>query len=267
MLAGVDEGRPRSLVFGEVADLYDRRRPSYPPELVDTVVASAPPGSALVDVGCGTGQATSLFAVRGVAVVGVEASPAMAAQARTRCRPFPRVTVVTSRFEDWDGPRAGFGAVTAAQSWHWVDQDLGLAKAAHVLCPEGVLALFWNTPRPEGTPLAGELQEAYRRQAPDLADSSVVFRWHAGADEQEERLVRSGWFGPCERRSWDWASTYTTEEYVELLQTHSDHRLLPGDQRRRLLDDVAAVVDRAGGRLTYAYRTLLVMSARRPSGA
>jgi SAM-dependent methyltransferase len=227
------------------------------------VVAAAPAATTFVDVGCGTGQATSQLAERGLTVIGLEPSRAMADVARERCGRFPGVTVVTSSFEDWDGARAGVGAVTAAQSWHWVDPERGPAKAAHVLRPGGLLALFWNTPRLEATPLGQELQEAYRRHAPELAVSSVVFRWDAEAHEHERRLARSGWFASAQRRSWDWDADYTTEAYVELLQTHSDHRLLPDGRRRRLLDDVAAVIDASGGQITYGYRSVLVTCVRR----
>ena len=52
--------RPRRLVFGEVAELYDSVRPSYPDALVDDVLAfaGAGPGDPALEVGAGTGKAT-----------------------------------------------------------------------------------------------------------------------------------------------------------------------------------------------------------------
>ena len=37
--------RPRRLVFGEVAGLYDRARPGYPAALIDDLVTWAQPGA------------------------------------------------------------------------------------------------------------------------------------------------------------------------------------------------------------------------------
>jgi len=54
------------MVFGEVADEYDDVRAGYAPELVDTVFdyLGRVPRRA-IEVGAGTGKATSAFAGRG----------------------------------------------------------------------------------------------------------------------------------------------------------------------------------------------------------
>src|ERR671933_454382 len=56
--------------FEEVPELYERARPLYPPELFDDLVAYAglEAGSRVLEIGCGTGQATLPLAERGLAV-------------------------------------------------------------------------------------------------------------------------------------------------------------------------------------------------------
>ena len=73
--------RERRLVFGEVAELYDRHRPTYPAELIDDLVALAGLDASrpVLEVGAGTGKATVLFAQRGIPVLAIEPSPEMAA--------------------------------------------------------------------------------------------------------------------------------------------------------------------------------------------
>jgi len=66
--------------FGDDAGRYDRARPGYPARLTGRIV-TASPGRDLLDVGCGTGIASRLFACRGVPVVGVEPNADMRAQA------------------------------------------------------------------------------------------------------------------------------------------------------------------------------------------
>ena len=73
--------RPRRLVFGEVAGLYDRARPSYPASLIDDLVSWAQPGGRALEIGAGTGKATRLLAARGVSVLGIEPSAEMAVYA------------------------------------------------------------------------------------------------------------------------------------------------------------------------------------------
>ncbi|MER5895917.1 methyltransferase domain-containing protein, partial [Streptomyces sp. NPDC001876] len=70
-------------IFDEDAELYDRARPGYPPELYDGLaeLAGARPGSRVLEVGCGTGQATVPLAGRGCRITAVEAGARMAAVA------------------------------------------------------------------------------------------------------------------------------------------------------------------------------------------
>jgi ubiquinone/menaquinone biosynthesis C-methylase UbiE len=61
-------GRRRTgAVFNEVAELYDRVRPTYPGELFEDLVAITGLGqqSSVLEVGCGTGQATRSLAALG----------------------------------------------------------------------------------------------------------------------------------------------------------------------------------------------------------
>jgi protein-L-isoaspartate O-methyltransferase len=85
-------GDERRLAFGQVAQLYDRVRPSYPPVVIDAVLDFV--GSAdrvrIVEVGAGTGNATTLLAQRGLAVLALEPDRAMAAVARGLRRLSPR---------------------------------------------------------------------------------------------------------------------------------------------------------------------------------
>jgi SAM-dependent methyltransferase len=96
--------REQRLVFGEVAELYDRARAAYSEAVIDDVLRFAGgDGSRLraLEFGAGTGKATVAFAVRGLAIVAIEPSAAMAAVARRNCKPFPNVRLECTTFEDW----------------------------------------------------------------------------------------------------------------------------------------------------------------------
>src|SRR6266567_7043011 len=91
MDVGDEAGREQRTVFGEAAELYDRARAGCPEELVDDVVthcAAATPRA--LEVGPGTGKATVALAARGVEIVALEPSAAMANVAARRCASFPR---------------------------------------------------------------------------------------------------------------------------------------------------------------------------------
>src|SRR5215469_491773 len=108
--------RALGYVFNEVPELYDRMRPAYPDELFSDLVAitGLDEQSAVLEVGCGTGQATRSLAGLRCSVTAVEPGAAMAALARRNLEAFSNVEVETSRFEDWDDRGRRFDVVVAA---------------------------------------------------------------------------------------------------------------------------------------------------------
>jgi hypothetical protein len=59
----------------------------------------------------------------------------LAAVARRRLAGYPQASVVTGSFEDWQPARAGFDAVLAVSSLHWIDPELRYAKPYALLRP------------------------------------------------------------------------------------------------------------------------------------
>lgn len=251
----------RATVFGQAAELYDRRRPTYPIAAVDDVLAAAPGARDLVDVGCGTGKLAVLFAARGLRCTGVEPDPAMAAVAR---RNLPDAQIVESRFEDWDAPAGSVDLVTSGQAWHWVDPAGAVPKAAHVLRPGGVLAIVNNTPRDGGMDLRAETDPLYEAAQAGMSASSVVFCWPVDEAAQRAAIADSGLFAIEETWHHDWDNPMSAEAYGELIQTHSDHRLLAPDRLAWLVDNVSRAIEQHGGVVTMRYRTTVTL-ARTPA--
>ena len=253
--------REQRLVFGEVAERYDRARPSYPAELVGdvAVVLGLPARARVLEVGTGTGKATTLWADAGYEVLGLEPSEEMAAIARRNFADRGNVTIETVGLEDWALEPEAFDLVTAAQAWHWVDRQLGFPKAHDALRANGGIALFWNWERDRPTDVDVVFDEVYQRLAPDLVDQPLKARI-GGAIRDE--LAASPHFGDVIVRRYPWEKVYTPETYVDLLGTHSDHRMLPDDARRRLHDGVAGVIDGLGGTVTIGYTTEVLIASR-----
>lgn len=262
----------RRLVFGQVAELYDRARPSYPAALVDDVLAFAGVrrGDLAVEVGAGTGKATALFAARELSIVALEPSHAMAEIARRKTSRFPNVAIEEVDFERWT-PERRCRLVYSAQAWHWVDPRLRFLRAAQALVDDGVLAAFWNRVRWEASPLRDELDEAYRREAPELGAAIPQGPMQPSVGQPDERLrdwqgdpqLSTGFTEP-EWRTYAWVQAYRREDYLSLLQTHSDHAILPPPRREALLRAVGDLIDRAGGVIEIEYVTRLGLA--RPAG-
>jgi SAM-dependent methyltransferase len=251
-----DERTKRALVFGEVAELYDRARPSYPDALVEDVVAEIPDASRarVLEVGAGTGKATKLLAPKLGVLVALEPDPAMAAIATRHCAAMPNVDVVVDRFEDWVTAGPVFDAIVAAHCWHWVDPRVGCTKARSLVRADGVLAAFWNVPVLEASPLAPAIGQAYREHAPQLEDKTSSTR-----ASFESSVARHPGFRVRDQREYDWDQVYTAHQYTDMLCTHSDHHLLPTAERDALVAAVRRVIDDAGGTITLRYETMLVL--------
>ncbi|WP_323376129.1 class I SAM-dependent methyltransferase [Streptomyces sp. RB17] len=254
--------------FDEEAELYDRARPAYPPELYDDLaeLAGAGPGSRVLEVGCGTGQATVPLARRGCRVTAVEAGPSMAALARRNLAGAGTVQVVTAEFENWPLPDEPFDAVVSATAFHWIDPAVRVTKAADALRPGGALAVVRTQHVRGGTEqFFVEVQRCYERFDPATPPG---LRLPAAADvdgsDHAQEVARSGRFGPTAFRRYEQDLTYTTAEYLELLRTYSGHRALPPAARTGLLECIAALVEqRYGGRVTKRQLIELGVSRRR----
>jgi SAM-dependent methyltransferase len=255
--------RERRLAFGEVAELYDRARPSYPAALIDDVLelAALSPGQRAVEIGAGTGKATVLFAERGTAVHALEPSAEMAAIAERNLARYPAVTIERVDFEHWQQPESTFGLVYSGQAWHWVSRETRYAKARSALVAGGLLAAFWNRPDWDRCGLREEIDAAYGRVAPELLPDGPMrpgsARW---VDEWPKDIANSPDFAQPEIRTYSWDQRYSSGEYVQLLSTHSDHILLDPAMSEALYRDIAGAIDRHGGVLSITYLTRLCVA-------
>jgi SAM-dependent methyltransferase len=248
--------RRRAGAFGEVAELYDRARPRYPVELVDRLLAEGPLD--VIDVGCGTGIAAAELSARGCRVLGVEPDQRMAAVATRR-----GLAVEESSFEHWDARGRRFDLLMSAQAWHWVDPAIGPSKAHAVVRDGGIAALFWNRGRPPAE-LQDALGDVYRQHLREPASSSIL---RHGSDvgrvrDVADQLRSSRLFAVVSVERFPNPVAYTTEGWIDHLQTQSQHLVLEPARRRSLLADVASAIESFGGRFVVAYETWLVRARR-----
>ncbi|WP_410667490.1 class I SAM-dependent methyltransferase [Amycolatopsis sp. cmx-4-68] len=253
------EARAFAESFGIDADRYDRARPEYPADLVARVVAASP-GPDFLDVGCGTGIEARQFRAAGCRVLGVDPDPRMAAFARNT-----GIDVEVAKFEDWDGGGRTFDAVVAGQAWHWVDPVAGPAKAAGVLRPGGLLAVFAHVFQPPEA-VGAALAEGLRRVLPDSPfageSRSPAELYEVMFAQFADGIRDAGGFGAPERWSFPWERTYTRDEWLDLLPTTGGLTRLAPDALADVLAGVGAAIDALGGGFTLSYTTLAVVAAK-----
>jgi SAM-dependent methyltransferase len=254
-----DDRVRRRAGFDRVAALYDRVRPGYPAAMFDDLAELAGPGRVL-EIGCGTGQATIGLARKGYSVLAVELGPRLAAVAAERLAPFDAVRVEVGDFDRWRTDEPGFDIVFAATAFHWLDPATRDRRTAALLRPGGALATVGTFHIAGGTTeFFVDVQACYRRYDPDTPAnlrpqpaSAIPFDTHVG---------------PCYDRPvfrrYEWSVGYRTADYLDLLRTYSPSLAMAPLAREGLLRDIGALIDgRYGGRITKRYLTELRVAPR-----
>jgi SAM-dependent methyltransferase len=220
-----------------VASIYDAQRAGYPQALFADIVAAAQlrQGDRVLEVGCGSGQATIGFVAEGLEVVGTDPGSALIDLARQKfLGRAAAAQFIVSTFEDWPLEERRFQLVTAAQSWHWVKGDISFAKAADALRPNGHLAIFGHSPA-WSAELIDWIRPVYERIAPDL--------WGPAPEAPiPELIAASGCFTFCVHRSYAWRRVYDACSFSAYLGTRSDHLRLSQARRDELLASVEATL-------------------------
>jgi SAM-dependent methyltransferase len=239
--------------FGEDAELYDRVRPTYPPALYDELAALLGDRPRVLEIGCGTGQATGPMLERGWSVKAVELSPELSRVARAK---LPDLEVITADFDTWQLPAERFDLVLSATAFHWLDPQTRMARAADLLRPGGVLAVVSTHHVAGGSEQFWiDVQDCYRRFT-SAADERGLPDPDSVPDDPAE-FDASGRFGPVVFRRFGWNATYTTAQYLDLLSSYSGHRALTTRVRDGLYECIGALIEASGGSITKSYLTQL----------
>lgn len=253
-------------IFDLDPELYDVVRSGYPAALFESIVelASLYPGDRLLEIGCGTGKATSWFAERGYSVTAVEKGPSLSDFARRRFAAMGNVSVVNTPFETYcDSSK--YNLVYAGSSFHWIDRDVAFSKCASHLCSGGHLALFWNDLiitdiSRRKTQL---VEKAYAQILPEWHDRFIGYNADAVSEEREKAISESGFFKTPITLDFPFTETYTPSGYTLFLSTTSDHGALGGTTRRQLFGEIERIIgEECGGTFTKEYRTSLFLAEK-----
>jgi len=251
-------------VFNEDAAAYDAIRPDYSPQLIEDVISFSqiPTSGRILEVGCGTGQATLPFARRGYALLCVDIGEDMLKIARQKLKAFPQVAFWRGAFEDWPLEADAFDLFISATAFHWVPRDVGYPKAAAALKPGGTLAIF-NNEHPRHGRFFEEVQSVYARYHPNWRDPRNEPDTSEKIRELAGFIDSTHLFMPVTVQTYLWQQTYTTAEYLALLNTYSDNRAMGADRRDGLFAGIADLIDQHyGGQVTKDYLAVLYLARK-----
>jgi len=220
---------PRRLTFGAHAEAYERARPAWPEDAVRWLV---PEGAQLVvELGAGTGKLTRAMAALGARVVAVEPDPRMLAVLR-------RLGLERVEGSAEAIPLGGgvADAVVAGSSLHWFELELALPEIHRVLRPGGRFGFGWNH-RDDRHPAIARMGEAvYAAQARTPGP-----RWRSR--DWPAELTATGLFRDVEQALFEHVHALPREALRDHLLSYSGVAGLSEDERRRVLSEVAGLLD------------------------
>jgi SAM-dependent methyltransferase len=207
--------------YSPVAEIYYDARPAYPASQVERAVALAQLSSkaSVLEIGCGSGNATVAFARYDFLMTCLEPNPDFCQLTQRNCAAYPNVEICNTTFEEWQLKERQFDAVLSANAFHWISPEIKYVKAAEALHDNGFLILLWNlTPEPSYE-VYQAIEEIYQTHAPSLVR-------YEGAETQAEilkgfgqEIQDSGCFRNLVMEQISCNVTYTIDRYLNLLST------------------------------------------------
>jgi SAM-dependent methyltransferase len=134
--------------FTGLADIYAQYRPTYPDQAIGFILSHCQlkAGSIMVDVGCGTGISTRLFANKGLRMIGIEPNDEMRQQAEKDSKSIGNVSAnfLAGQAEATGLENLSVDAVLSAQAFHWFAAEAALKEFHRILKSGGWVILMWN---------------------------------------------------------------------------------------------------------------------------
>lgn len=207
------------LSFGNVADHYDRARPTYPVGAVSWAVG--PDARRVLDLGAGTGKLTRAALSLGLDVVAVEPDPGMRA---TFDEMTSGLVALAGSAEEIPLPDASLDAVIVGQAYHWFTPDRALPEIARVLKPGGAFAPMWNM---------RSADQEWTKRLDDIIDGGRKSRWSPSQDPDFGTL-----FTPIEERNFGHNVVYTAQRLRDHIASRSHYLVAPPERRAEMLAQV-----------------------------
>jgi len=255
-------------LFGSDPRSYDAARPGHPERVYEVLVEECGlgPGTTVVEIGPGTGQATRRLLELGAGpLIAIEPDPSLAAflaEAFGR-----RIDVRIVALEDAELPAASVDLAVAASSFHWVEEEAALAKVFGALRPGGSWSMWWTLFGDDSRP--DPFRDAVDPILGDLPTSPCEGRqgrprFGLDVDIRAAALVAAG-FDSFRHELIPWQWEWDTLGIRGLYATFSPIARLDARRRKAVLDGVARIAEHEfGGRVPRPLLTSL-FTARCPT--
>jgi SAM-dependent methyltransferase len=249
-------------VFDSIPEQFDQWRPRYCDELFADLVeyAKLDPGKTALEVGPGTGQATEPILKTGCSYTAIELGENFTKFMTDRFGSYKNFRIVNADFETYDFGSDRFDLVYSAAAFQWIPEKIGYPKACDILKSGGAFAMFMTRPdiQPGGgytdEPLYTKIQEVYAKFFRPETEYKCSLDYDARA--------KYG-FIDLECREYLKTRSYSADDYVSMIGTHSDHLTLREPYKSKFYEGIRAAIYNSGNQITL-YDRITMYLARKP---
>ncbi len=249
--------------FNDILQDYEEARPGYSDALFRDIIqlSNINENSRLLEIGCGTGQATEAFVKAGYELIGVELGKNLANYLKAKFKDYDNFKVNNSSFEDWSGAEKSFDLIISATAFHWVQPEIGYPKTHRLLKEGGSIALFWHMSLLATAENLQKISEIYRAYAPELKHLKTVEEQERIKLEQFDTYTKYG-FKDITYREYSWEAEYSSGKYLRLLNSYSSYQMLSKAKRDLVLSKIQAVVEGNGGKINVPHKVRLYFARK-----
>jgi cyclopropane fatty-acyl-phospholipid synthase-like methyltransferase len=235
--------------FNLIANEYERYRPTYPDEMFDDILnySNIKKEQKILEIGCGTGQATVGLVNKDYKnITCIELGNKLAQLTSEKFNSYESIKVINTSFEEWNGEGRPFNLAISGTAFHFIEPGFGYRRVWELLDHSGAIGFFWTIHVPMFDDVHNEIRSHYKEHAPHLDDS--MYRTPEEAiNERKVITEETGIFTNIIVKKYSQIQTYTSNDFVSLLDTNSRHRQLSEVVKNTLLNKIRDTIDKAGG--------------------
>ena len=255
--------RKESEMFNQAAEYYDKYRPGYPQEIIDSLISvtGITEGSDLLEIGCGSGKATEQFIGNGFNILGIDPGEDLVRIGNERFQN-ENIHFVKGRFEEHDFEQKKFDVIYAAQSFHWVPQLIGYIKCFDALKDNGYLALLWNMYVLNDNDADKELLEISKRYG-GIADFVTETECESRINSIVSQIVDSDLFEKPTVIRKLWSQNYTADDFYGFALTGNRFMQNSDADKKKAYNDIVALAEKKDGIIERPYLCVLYITRKR----
>ncbi|MEO3944028.1 methyltransferase domain-containing protein [Gorillibacterium sp. CAU 1737] len=251
------------LTFNEDVKNYDRWRPTYCDELFIDIMeySQMEQDKKAIEIGVGTGQATRPFLETGCQLTAIELGKNLAEYSKVKFQEYENFAVCNTPFEEFECPDESIDIIYSATAFHWISDEIGYPKVYRLLKTDGTLALFWNKPfvARENDELHQKIQGIYQKYRPS---TTKMIEADTERYTTISKTIQTYGFRDVVVKFYHLTRTFSSNDYIALLNTYSDHRSMPSTLKESVENEIKEAIIQFGDVL-FVYDTIDLYLARK----